>query len=133
MIITTIIKMITLRLFKTKNFDRFQRKERLKDDDLVDALREMERGLVDAELGGGVYKKRVRSPGKGKSGSYRTLLAVKYNDRAIFMYGYPKNTVKKSGKEITDKELSALKDMAKILFEIDLESNGNSLIEVKYE
>ncbi len=125
--------MITLRLFKTKNFHRFQKGERLTDGDLIDALKEIESGLVDADLGGGVFKKRIKAPGQGKSGSYRTLLAFKHHDRAIFMYGYAKKTVKKSGKEITDKELAALKDMAKILLEIDLDLNGRSLIEVKYE
>jgi hypothetical protein len=33
----------------------------------------MQQGLIDADLGGGVIKKRVPLPGRGKSGSTRTL------------------------------------------------------------
>nr|WP_263469118.1 type II toxin-antitoxin system RelE/ParE family toxin [Stenotrophomonas sp. CFS3442] len=32
----------------------------------------MEGGLVDADLGGGIFKKRVALPGRGKRGSVRT-------------------------------------------------------------
>jgi len=132
-IILTIIKVIILKVYKTKNFGRFQKSERLTDSELIDAIKELEDGLVEADLGGGVFKKRIKAQGRGKSGGFRTIIAYKQGDRAIFMYGYPKNTVKKSGKEISDKELSALRDMAKILFNVELNQSSNSLIEVKYE
>ncbi|MGH8676244.1 MAG: type II toxin-antitoxin system RelE/ParE family toxin [Burkholderiales bacterium] len=41
------------------------RKAELTDDDLCAAVSEMERGLIDADLGGGIVKKRVRLPGRG--------------------------------------------------------------------
>lgn len=50
------------------------------------------------------------------------------------MYGYPKNTVKRSGKEIEDNELREFKEFAKVLLSIDLAKlpvNSKSLIEVK--
>lgn len=125
--------MITLRIFKTKNFAHFQKVEGLDDMELVQAIREMEEGLVEADLGGGVFKKRFKAKGRGKSGGLRTVIALKQGDRAIFIYGYPKNAAKKSGKEISNKELAALRDMEKILFNISLEPNNNSLIEVIYE
>ena len=50
----------------------------------------MERGLVDAELGGGVVKQRVARAGQGRSGGYRMLIAYRAGDRAVFLYGFAK-------------------------------------------
>ena len=71
----------------------------------------MEQGLVDANLGGHVVKKRVALPGRGKRGSTRTLVAFKQRDKAFFIYGYAKN----ERANIGDKELRALKLLAKEL------------------
>ncbi|RRD69912.1 MULTISPECIES: type II toxin-antitoxin system RelE/ParE family toxin [unclassified Desulfovibrio] len=62
------------RILKTRPFNRWLRKTLLDDNTLLKAIDEMERGLVDADLGGNVYKKRVALPGRGKSGSTRTLI-----------------------------------------------------------
>ena len=51
------------RVFKTRYFTRWMRKTGLSDDALCAAVAEMAHGLVDADLGGGVFKKRV---GAGK-------------------------------------------------------------------
>lgn len=51
----------------------------------------MEQGLVDADLGGNVYKKRIPLPGRGKSRSTRTLLATNKENRWIFLFGFEKN------------------------------------------
>ncbi|WP_246663180.1 type II toxin-antitoxin system RelE/ParE family toxin [Rhizobium sp. WL3] len=66
----------------------------------VDA-KEIEDGLVDARLGGFLLKKRVAAPGRGKSGSYRTIVGHRQADRLIFVHGFAKNEadhVKKSEK-----------------------------------
>lgn len=68
----------------------------------------MERGLIDARFGGGVIKKRVALPGRGKSGSARTLVATNSLDRWLFVYGFEKN----DRDNISAKELHALKDLA---------------------
>jgi hypothetical protein len=47
------------RAFKTKSFAKWMRKTELKDQDLLFAVTEMEAGLIDADLGGNVFKKRV--------------------------------------------------------------------------
>jgi hypothetical protein len=54
-----------LRIFKTKTFARFARRERISDANLCEAVRRAERGLLDAQLGGGVIKQRVARPDKG--------------------------------------------------------------------
>jgi hypothetical protein len=82
---------------------------------LFEAVAEISRGLVDANLGGHVVKKRVALGGRGKSGSVRTLLAFKLNDKAFFLYGFAKN----QQSNITDKELKALKLLATKLLTYD--------------
>lgn len=54
-------------------------------------MTEIETGLVDAELGGQVVKKRGPLEGRGKRGCARTLLAYRQGDKAFFVYGFTKN------------------------------------------
>lgn len=44
------------RVFKTHYFSRWMRKTELTDSALCTAVSEMENGLIDAELGGGLVK-----------------------------------------------------------------------------
>lgn len=77
-----------MQIFKTRLFDRWANTEGVSDQALMKAAAEINEGLVDAALGGNVYKKRVAKPGQGKSGGYRTILAFKIKDKAFFMYGF---------------------------------------------
>src|SRR6478736_3990926 len=54
-----------VRVFKTKAFGRFQRKEHIDDKALLAAVTRAERGLIDARLGGCLVKQRVARPGGG--------------------------------------------------------------------
>ncbi|GAA4648307.1 hypothetical protein GCM10023116_05740 [Kistimonas scapharcae] len=56
-----------MRVFKTRWFQRWAKKEGLSDKVLMAAVQEMEQGLVDADLGGSVYKKRDSANGEGKA------------------------------------------------------------------
>lgn len=94
--------------YKTKVFTRWADKEGLGDAALCQALKEANDGLVDANLGGGLIKKRVAAPGRGKSGSYRSLIAFRSGERAVFLYGFGKN----ERDNIDDKEKKALKLLA---------------------
>ncbi len=94
--------------FKTKPFHRWALKEGLTDAVLLSALKEIAQGLVEANLGGHVYKKRVKLAGRGKSGGARTLLAYRTTDKAFFIYGYAKNERENTGQ----RELEALKELA---------------------
>lgn len=80
-----------MRVFKVKPFARFQRKEGMSDAVLRRAVREAEAGLIDADLGHGLIKLRVARPGGGKRGGYRTIIAYRRRDRAVFLYGFAKN------------------------------------------
>lgn len=48
-----------MRIYKTKLFNRWAEKEGLADVALGTAVEELARGLIDADLGGHVYKKRI--------------------------------------------------------------------------
>jgi hypothetical protein len=90
-------------VFKIKNFARFQRQERLSDEALTDAIRRAEAGLIDADLGGGLLKQRVARRGQGKSGGYRTILAYRQGDRAVFLLGFAKNMLENiAGDDLSD-------------------------------
>lgn len=103
------------RIFKTQNFQRWMRKTELTDVMLCAAVTEMENGLVDAILGGGVVKKRVATPGRGKSGGARTLLATNHKNRWFFLFGFEKNV----RANINTSELEALRDIAADLLALD--------------
>ena len=79
------------KVFKTKTFDRWVKKL-LPDSVLCAAAREIEQGRFEADLGGGVCKKRVAVPGQGKSGSTRTLVAKQHPAAIVFLVGREKST-----------------------------------------
>ena len=79
------------RVFKTRSFARWSRKVPIADDVLCAAVEEMASGLVDADLGGHVYQKRVPVPGRGKRGGARTIIGSNLGDRWFFLFGFEKN------------------------------------------
>jgi hypothetical protein len=56
-----------------------------------EAVAEMVQGLVDADLGGGIVKKRVALPGRGKRSGARTLVVTNKGKRWFFVFGCEKN------------------------------------------
>jgi hypothetical protein len=93
------------RVFKTKTFDRWARKV-VRDELLCQAAREIEQGQYEADLGGGICKKRVAVSGQGKSGSTRTLVAKKHMTAIFFLAGREKNA---PGSDFSAKEVDAAK------------------------
>jgi hypothetical protein len=79
-----------MRIFKYKLFDKWAKKHDLTDSQLEQAILEIESGLIDANLGGNVYKKRIGKQGQGKSGAYRTILLMRINETVIFAHGFTK-------------------------------------------
>jgi hypothetical protein len=102
------------RVFLTRQFTRWLNKTDLTAEALCKAVDEMERGLIDANLGGGIMKKRVALPGRGKRGSARTLVATNNASRWFFLFGFEKN----ERDNISAKELDALKNLAADLFKL---------------
>jgi len=82
---------------------------------LREAVANVERGLIDADLGGGVVKQRIARAGGGKSGGYRTIILFRAGTRAFFVHGFAK-----SGQDnIRDDELAAFKMLAAELLNYD--------------
>jgi hypothetical protein len=96
-----------VRVFKTKEFARFARRVRVSDEALMGAAKRAERGLIYADLGGGLIKQQV-----GARGAYRTIIAWrKGGERCFFVLGFAK-----SDKEnLTSKELETFQKLAAIL------------------
>jgi len=97
-----------VRVFKNKSFARFARKARLSDATLCEAVRNASRGLIDADLGGGVIKQRIARSGGGKSGGFRTIILFRIGARAFFVHGFAKN----ERDNIDGHELAAFKLLA---------------------
>jgi hypothetical protein len=79
-----------VQVYKTKAFTRFARRQRIDDAALCEAVSRANRGLIDADLGGGVIKQRVPRPGQGRSGGFRTLVLYRTKLRAVFVDGFAK-------------------------------------------
>jgi len=102
-------------IYKTRTFARWVKREGLTDRDLCDAVVEMQKGLIDARLGGGLIKKRVARSGHGKRGGYRVILASNLGDRWVFMFGFAKN----ERDNVDDDELRLMKRLASAFLEMD--------------
>jgi len=95
----------------TKQFSKWVSSQNITSTELFEAIEEVESGHFDANLGGHLYKKRIRFKGQGKSGSGRSIICYKKGNRAIFIHGFAKN--EKSN--LSKKELNAFKEFSKIL------------------
>ncbi len=119
-------------IYTTRWFDRWARKQGLTTVALCAAVDEMAAGLFDADLGGGLLKKRIARPGQGKSGGYRTLVATNRGNRWIFVFGFPKNERSNIGRD----EEEALKKLAAHLLSLTAQAvskarQAGELIEVE--
>jgi hypothetical protein len=122
------------RVFKTRYFARWMRNTELSENALCAAVAEMVQGLVDADLGGGVVKKRVALPGRGKSGGARTLVATNKGNRWFFVFGFEKSDCA----NISDQELEALQDLSQVLLartgaQLDLAVQTSALEEICHD
>ncbi|OWT63797.1 type II toxin-antitoxin system RelE/ParE family toxin [Candidimonas nitroreducens] len=100
--------------FITRHFQRWMRKINLTEKALCKAVIEMHQGLIDADLGGCVVKKRVPVEGRGKRKGMRTLVATNKGDRWFFMFGFAKNV----RANVNDTELEALQSLAADLLQL---------------
>ncbi len=96
------------RILMNRWFQRFAAKERIGSHALIGAIERANRGLIDADLGGGVIKQRVARPGQGRSGGYRTLILFRVGSRAVFAFGFAKS----DQANIAPADLALLKDTA---------------------
>lgn len=98
-------------VYKSKAFARFQKRAKLMDSDLWNAVWSAEKGLIDADLGGGVIKQRIARAGQGKSGGSRSIVLFRTGDRAVYVFGFEK----KDRPNIRPEELEAFKELATVI------------------
>ncbi len=79
-----------MRVFKTRAFARFAGREGVEDGALCEAAERAEKGLIDADLGGGVIKQRIARKGRGRSGGFRSIVLFRRERLAFFVYGFAK-------------------------------------------
>ncbi|MEX0923254.1 MAG: type II toxin-antitoxin system RelE/ParE family toxin [Rhodovibrionaceae bacterium] len=120
------------RVFKTKWFVRFARKEGIEDADLCRAVQRADAGSIDANLGAAVIKQRIARQGEGKSGGYRSIVLFRSGDKAFFAYGFAKN----AQDNIRQNELKGFKALAQEMLGYDTAAlakalQRGALVEVK--
>jgi hypothetical protein len=125
---------MTLRVFKTRTFARWSKRVGLSDAMLWKSVDEMRDGLLDADLGGHVVKKRIALPGRGKRGGVRTLVATRLAKRWFFLYGFSKN----ERSDISGNALRGFQELAKELLgfdesELAIAVAAGELLELKRE
>jgi hypothetical protein len=118
----------TLRIFKSREFARFTRKNAIHDASLCQAAWELQSGLIHANLGGGVYKQRIAPAGEGKSGGYRSIVFFLAGERTFFVYGF----AKKDRNNLSFNDLTALKEAAKEVLNYDDEQIQTTLAAGKF-
>ncbi len=122
-----------MQVFKTRWFARFARSEGIADRSLREAIERAERGLIDADLGGGLIKQRVARPGQVRSGGYRMVIAYRKGRSAVFIFGLAKSDRENFGVN----ELEAAREIARIWVPAPDEQiargvQDGQLIEVQY-
>lgn len=103
-----------MRIFKSKWFTKFARKERITDAKLCEAIRNAERGIIDADYGGGVIKQRITRPHEGKSKGYRSIILFRQGALSFFVYGFAKS----EQSNIDESDERDFKDLAKIVLAV---------------
>ncbi len=84
------MRITNTRVYKTNNFHRWAKKEKVSDLSLLTAIHQIDSGLTCPDLGGGLLKIRVARKGAGKRGGHRVLLTIKHQDRAFYLFGFSK-------------------------------------------
>lgn len=123
-----------MRIFANRWFARFADKQDIGDDDLREAVSRAERGLIDADLGGGVIKQRIARKGQGKSGGFRSVVLFRQGERAFFVYAFAKS----DRDNIDQSELSTYKTAAAVYLnytddELALFLKQGTLMEISHE
>ena len=123
-----------MKTIKTKLFAKWANKNKVSDESLLCAAKEIADDNYEANYGGGVIKKRIANKGRGKSGSVRTIVAFKNGKNCFFVYGFEKN----AKSNIDPNEEKAIKILATSLFAYSDENimlliKNGKLIEVNYE
>ena len=113
-----------LQVLATKSFSRWMRNNKIAHQELCSAAAEMSQGLIDADLGGHVVKKRAAVGGRGRRSGARTIVATNFGNKWIYIFGFEKN--ERSNIDIS--ELKALQELAKTLLELSIDKTSSAIL-----
>ena len=121
-----------IRIYANRWFAKFAAKEKISDATLADAVHRAEFGLIDADLGSGLFKQRIARQGGGKSGGYRSILIFRSGERAVFVFAFAKS----DKANLSAAELKVYRKAASIMLELgesemETEVDAGRLVEVK--
>ncbi|MES9901788.1 MAG: type II toxin-antitoxin system RelE/ParE family toxin [Sedimenticola sp.] len=102
-------------VLSTKWFRKWSKKANLKNQDLLESIKDLEDGLSTANLGNHLFKVRVKREHGGKSSGYRTIIAYQEDNKAIFLYGFGKN----EKENISNSELHYFKNLGNDLLALN--------------
>ena len=112
-----------MRVFKTRVFARFADRVGVGDSALCEAARRAGKGLIDADLGGGVIKQRIARKGQGKSRGFRSILLFRRDEYAFFVYGFAKS----ERQNLKRDELKAFRMLAVEMLSLDRDGLGAAM------
>jgi hypothetical protein len=112
-----------MKKLSTKWFKKWAKKVNLNNQNMLDAIQNLEDGLSTSSLGGNLHKVRIKREHSGKSSGFRTIILYKNKDRAIYLYGFGKNE-----KENIDKnELQYFKKLGQDLLNLSIKDLSKSI------
>jgi hypothetical protein len=88
---------------------------------------EVRAGRFDADLGGGVFKKRIAREGAGKSGGFRTVVICSHGEMTVFAHGY----AKKDCADVTPDQLAGFRMLARAYRVASAASLRRSLVKLE--
>lgn len=99
-------------IFKLKKFAKWQLENKVKDNQLLEVVQEINDSPQNGGIGKFLYKKRIGNQSSGKRGGHRVIVAAKIESNYFFMYGFQKN----EKDSLEDKELKIFKELAQRLY-----------------
>lgn len=106
--------MSLMKTYLPKSFQREANSGDITDEDCREAIRKAERGLIDADLGGGLIKQRIPRNNQGAARGSRAVVFYRRGRIAVFLHVFP--TSKKAN--LTKLELAmysrAAQELAKL-------------------
>ncbi len=100
-----------MEVFATRDFFRRAVKAGMTTENLLNAVRRIEKGSIDAQLGAGLIKQRVEIAGRGRSAGARVIVFWKREEFVLLLHMFLKN---EKG-NLTPHELDIYREAASVL------------------
>jgi hypothetical protein len=82
---------VNMRVYLPRSFQRDAARQGITNEDCQEAIRKVQKGLVDASLGGGLIKQRIATGNRGASKGSRAVIFYKRGELAVFLHVFLKS------------------------------------------